>query len=444
MTESLGPERVERLQRKLYVKAKREPSFRFYSLYDKVCWFETLSLAYRKAKANGGAPGYDGESFLDIELYGVERWLGELLKELREGTYEPRGVRRQMIPKPGGGERPLGIPTIRDRVVQTAVVLILEPIFEADFEENVYGYRPGRSALDAVLKVREHLYAGLVHVVDADLSKYFDTIPHWDLLRSVARRVADGKILRLIKQWLKSPILERNGSGGWRQIGGGKRSRRGTPQGGVISPLLANIYMNRFVRHWRQKGAPYRLGEIVSYADDFVIQCRSRAQAAESLAVATRWLEKLGLQIHPEKTRLCHAWEEPFDFLGYTFGSLWWWRTKGRGLGTRPSEKAVKRLKGKVNALLYRGNPQPWPELRTRLNQILVGWANYFSVGATGQVDNAIWWHVGRRVRRFLCKRHKLRPRGASRFSLHEVYGPLGVVELGRYRRQRRSVHAFS
>jgi RNA-directed DNA polymerase len=443
LTKSLGPERVERLRRKLYEKAKREPGFRFYSLYDKVCWSETLALAYCKAKANRGAPGVDGESFTDIEAYGEERWLEERRKELLEGTYEPQGVRRKMIPKPGGGERPLGIPTIRDRVVQSAVVLILEPIFEADFEDNVYAYRPGRSALDAVGKVREYLKAGLVHVVDADLAKYFDTIPHNDLLRSVARRVADGKILRLIKLWLKSPILERDRSGGWRQIGGGKRCREGTPQGGVISPLLANIYMNRFLRHWRRKGASRRIGEIVSYADDFVILCRTRTQAADGLDLATRWMGKLGLRIHPEKTRLCHAWEEPFDFLGYTFGSFWWWLSKERGLGAKPSKKAVKRLKGKVNALLYRGNPQPWPVLRTQLNRILIGWANYFSFGATHQADNAIWWHVGRRVRRFLCKRHKLRPRGASRFSQHEVYGSVGVMELARYRRQKRNAHAL-
>ncbi len=428
---------------KLYEKAKREASFRFYSLYDKVCWFETLTVAYDKAKANGGAPGVDGESFEAIEAYGAKRWLEELRKDLQEVRYQPLGVRRKMIPKPGGGFRPLGIPTIRDRVAQGAAILILEPIFEADFEENVHAYRPGRSALDAVSDIQQHLKSGLVHVVDADLAQYFDTIPHKDLLRSVARRVADGKILRLIKLWLKSPILERNGSGGWRQIGGGKSSRQGTPQGGVISPLLANIYMNRFLRHWRQTGASRRFGEIVSYADDFVILCRTQSQAAESLALAMHWMGKLGLGLHPEKTRLCHAWEEPFDFLGYTFGSFWWWHSKKRGLGVKPSKKSVKRLKGKVNALLYRGNPQPWPVLRDRLNRLLIGWANYFSFGATHQADNAIWWHVGRRVRRFLLKRHKLRLQGASRFSQHEVYGSVGVVELTRYRRQRRIVHAL-
>jgi RNA-directed DNA polymerase len=229
LTQSLGPERVERLRKKLYEKAKREPDYRFYSLYDKVCWLETLSWAYGKAKANRGAPGVDGLQFEDIEVYGVDRWLGELREELLEETYRSQPVRRVKILKPGGGQRPLGIPTIRDRVVQTAVVLFLEPIFEADFEDNVYGYRPGRSAHDALGEVRERLYAGQTHVVDADITAYFDTIPHGDLLKSVARRIADGKILRLLKLWLKSPVDEQDGSGRWRRTGG-KKSKRGIPQ----------------------------------------------------------------------------------------------------------------------------------------------------------------------------------------------------------------------
>jgi RNA-directed DNA polymerase len=316
---SLEPDQVERLRKKLYEKAKREPDFRFYSLYDKVCWAATLHRAYRQAKANAGAAGVDGVRFEDIEAYGEDRWLAELRQELLEETYHPQPVRRVMIPKPGGGERPLGIPTIRDRVAQTAVVLLLEPIFEVDFEDNVYAYRPERSAHDALAEVRKRLYGGQEHVVDADVTQYFDTIPHAELLQSVARRVADGKILRLLKLWLKSPVEERD-EGGNRRMTGGKKSKRGTPQGGVVSPLLANIYINRLLRHWRKTGASERLGQIVSYADDFVIVCASRRQAEESLSMVSHWLEKLGLAIHPTKTRLCHAREEPFDFLGYTFG----------------------------------------------------------------------------------------------------------------------------
>lgn len=440
---SLEPDRVERLRKKLYEKAKREPDFRFYTLYDKVCWAETLHRAYRQAKANAGAAGVDGVRFEDIEAYGVERWLAELRQELVEETYRPQPVRRVMIPKPGGGERPLGIPTIRDRVVQTAVVLILEPIFEADFEDNVYAYRPERSAHDALGEVRRRLYEGQQHVVDADVTKYFDTIPHAELLRSVARRVADGKILRLLKLWLKSPVEERDERGN-RRLTGGKKSKQGTPQGGVVSPLLANVYINRLLRHWRKTGASERLGQIVSYADDFVILCASRRQAEESLALVSRWLEKLGLAIHPAKTRLCQAREEPFDFLGYTFGPTRHWRTGKRILSTRPSKKAQKRLKEKINALLFRGNPTPWPELADRLNRLLSGWAEYFSFGYTGEADNAVSRHVLERVRRFLCRRHKLRVSGTSRFGYFEVYGKMGVVEIRQMRLKRGPVHALS
>lgn len=441
MTKSLEPDRVERLRKKLYEKAKQKPKFRFYTLYDKVCWSQTLSRAYAQAKANGGGPGVDGIRFKDIEERGVERWLGELREELVEETYRAQAVRRVRIPKPDGGERLLGIPTIRDRVVQTAVVLFLEPIFEADFEENVYGYRPGRSAHDALGEVRKRLYAGQAHVVDADVVRYFDTIPHRDLLKSVARRIADGKILRLLKLWLKSPVEERDSSGRrWRT--GGKKSRQGTPQGGVVSPLLANIYINRLMRHWRQTGASQRLGRIVSYADDFVILCASAHQAQESLVLVSRWLRKLGLAIHPDKTRLCFARQVPFDFLGYTFGPRRHWRTGQRILGIEPSKKAQKRLKEKVNTLLYRGNSAPWPELRGKLNRQLRGWANYFSFGFTGTADTAIWRHTAQRARRFLCKRHKLRPQGAGRFSTWEIYGSAGVFDICAYRRERRTAHA--
>jgi RNA-directed DNA polymerase len=429
---SLEPERVERLRKKLYEKAKREPDFRFYTLYDKVCWPQTLARAYRQAKANAGAAGVDGVQFEDIESYGVDRWLAELGQELVKESYRPQPVRRVVIPKPGGGERPLGIPTIRDRVVQTAVVLILEPIFEADFEDNVYAYRPERSAQQALAEVLKRLHDGQKHVVDADVEQYFDTIPHADLLQSVARRVADGKILHLLKLWLKSPVAERDERGN-RRMTGGKKSKRGTPQGGVISPLLANIYINRLLRHWRNTGASQRLGQIVSYADDFVILCASRAQAEASLAQVSRGLEKLGLKLHPAKTRLCKAWEEPFDFLGYTFGPVRHWRTGRKLITAEPSKKAKKKLKEKVNLLLYTGNPTPWAELRTRLNRLLAGWAEYFKFGYTPKADQAICQHVATRVRKFLRRRHKL-PIGTGRFRYSEVYGEVGVLELHQMR----------
>ncbi len=432
---SLESDRVERLRKKLYEKAKREPDFRFYSLYDKVCWPETLLRSYRQAKANGGAAGVDGVRFEDIESYGVDRWLGELEKELVEETYRPQPVRRVVIPKPGGGERRLGIPTIRDRVAQGAVVQILEPIFEADFEDNVYAYRPERSAQEALAEVIKRLLAGQKHVVDADVEQYFDTIPHAELLQSVARRVADGKILHLLKLWLKSPVEERDEKGN-RRLTGGKKSKRGTPQGGVISPLLANLYINRLLRHWRKTGASQRLGQIVSYADDFVILCASRGQAEASLSQVSRWLTKLGLKIHPAKTRLCYVEEESFDFLGYTFGPFRHWRTGRKILSAQPSKKSQKKLKVKINLLLYPGNPTPWPELRSRLNRLLTGWAEYFQFGYTTQADQAVKWHVATRVRQLLRRRHKL-PSGTSRFGFLEVYGKVGVADLHQVRRRR-------
>ena len=247
------PDKIRSLQRKLYRKAKAEPEFRFYLLYDKICREDILRHAYALARDNAGAPGVDGMTFEQIEAAGVEAWLAGLREELVSKTYRPDPVRRVTIPKPGGGERPLGIPTIRDRVVQTAAKIVLEPIFEADFEDSAYGYRPRRSAVDAVKETHRLVCRGYTDVVDADLSKYFDTIPHADLLKSVARRIVDRHVLRLIKLWLKAPVEERDGDGK-RRMSGGKSSTRGTPQGGVVSPMLSNIYMNRFLKHWRLTG----------------------------------------------------------------------------------------------------------------------------------------------------------------------------------------------
>src|SRR6202163_1343816 len=244
------PESIRRLQRKLYLKAKAEPDYRFYLLYDKICREDILRHAYALARANAGAPGVDGGGFAAIEASGLDEWLAGLRKELAEKTYRPAPVRRVMIPKPGGGERPLGIPTIRDRVAQTAAKLILEPIWEADLEPNAYGYRPQKSAQDAIQKVDELLHEGFTDIVDADLSKYFDTIPHSELLQCVARRIGDKHMLHLIRMWLKVPVEEEDEKGK-KRLTGGKDKDCGTPQGGVISPLLANLYMNRMLKGWR-------------------------------------------------------------------------------------------------------------------------------------------------------------------------------------------------
>jgi RNA-directed DNA polymerase len=426
------PDKIRTLQRKLYCKAKAEPVFRFYLLYDKVCRADILEHAYRLARANAGAPGVDGVAFAQIEAAGRDAWLASLREDLVLKAYRTAPVRRVMIPKPGGGERPLGIPTIRDRVVQTAAKLVLEPIFEADFDDGAYGYRPGRSAADAIQDVHRLICRGYTDVVDADLSKFFDTIPHADLLKSVARRISDRNVLWLIKQWLKAPIEERDGDG-QRHMSGGKGSTRGTPQGGVASPLLANIYMNRFLKHWRRsgRGEAFR-AHIVNYADDFVIL--SQGYAAEALAWTRAVVTKLGLTLNEAKTSLKDARTERFDFLGYSFGPHCYQRNGKRYLGASPSEKSVKRAKTKVNEVLVPGNMQPWPEVRTQLNSLLRGWSAYFSYGTRSRTYRAIDHYVCERVRHFLGRRHKVPGRGTQRFSSDLIFGKLGVFALD-YRR---------
>lgn len=422
------PEKIRSLQRKLYVKAKEEPAFRFYLLYDKVYREDILSHAYRLARCRRGAPGVDGESFAEIESRGVEAWLADLRNELREQTYRPQPVRRVMIPKPGGGERPLGIPTIRDRVVQTAAKLLLEPIFEADFDPSAYGYRPKRSARGAVEKVHELMCEGYTDVVDADLSKYFDTIPHRELMRCVARRISDRKMLALIKRWLKTPVEERDDQGRTRMMGG-QGSTRGTPQGGVISPLLANLYMHRYLKAWRGRGRgdAYQ-AQIVSYADDFVIL--SRGHAAEALAWSRSILERIGLTVNPTKTRLVDARTESFDFLGYTFGPERYRKDGHWYLAAKPSKKAVRQLRERVRGLLRPGNHLPRAEVVARLNRTLRGWAAYFSYGTRLMAYRAVDNYVYDCVRHFLRRRHKVPTRGARRFPRSWIFGELGVQRL--------------
>ena len=420
------PSKIRTLQRKLYRKAKDEPTYRFYLLYDKIYREDILAHAYDLAKANQGAPGVDGLTFAGIELWGREKWLAELRNELRTRSYKPQPVRRVMIPKPGGGERPLGIPPIRDRVVQTAAKLVLEPIFEADMEPNAYGYRPKRGALDAIRKVHELLRAGYTDVVDADLSKYFDTIPHRELMKSAARRIVDRDLLRLIKAWLKVPVEERDEKGK-RRLTGGKSNTCGTPQGGVVSPMLANLYMNRFLKYWRitERGKVFK-AQVVNYADDFVVLTHRHAAEARDWTRAV--MTRLGLTLNETKTQLKDARTESFDFLGYTFGPHRDWKDGRRYLGTSPSQKSVARMRQKVNDLLSPGNQDPWPEVRDRLNRIVQGWSNYFRYGTRTRAYRAVDHHVADRVRSFLSRR-----RQGQRMRLlldQAIFGPLGVKRL--------------
>jgi RNA-directed DNA polymerase len=426
------PSKIRTLQRKLYRKAKDEPDYRFYLLYDKVYREDILIYAYELAKSNQGAPGVDGETFAAIELAGLGKWLAGIRDELRTRTYRPQPVRRVTIPKPGGGERPLGIPTIRDRVVQTAAKLVLEPIFEADLEPCAYGYRPKRSAQDAIRKVSELLRTGYTEVVDADLSKYFDTIPHSHLMQCVARRIVDRDMLRLIKAWLKVPVEERDGKGS-RHMTGGRSSSSGTPQGGVISPLLANLYMNRFLKGWRitQRGKQFK-AQVVNYADDFVIL--SRGCAAQALEWTRQVMPRLGLTLNETKTKLKEARRESFDFLGYTFGPQHYRKDGRRYLGAAPSKKSVARLRQKVNQVLVPSNTGTWPEVRNRLNQILRGWSSYFSYGTRLMAYRAVDNHVASRVRHFLRRRRQLPSRGTRVLANEVIFGPLGVLRM-------RSVH---
>jgi RNA-directed DNA polymerase len=425
------PIAIRTLQRKLYRKAKAEPAFRFYLLYDKIHREDILRHAYALTRANAGAPGVDGMTFVAIEAKGLEGWLAGLREELISKTYRPDPVRRVMIPKPNGeGERPLGIPTIRDRVIQTAAKMVLEPIFEADFEDSAYGYRPARGAVDAVKEVHRLMCRGYTDVVDADLSRYFDSIPHADLMKSVARRIVDRHVLRLIKLWLRAPIEERDDDGK-RRIGGGKSNTRGTPQGGVASPLLANIYMNRFLKHWRltNRGGAFR-ARVVAYADDFVIL--SRGFAAEALVWTKAVMTRLGLMLNEAKTSLKDARRERFDFLGYSFGPH---RYKANGawyLSASPSKKSMRRLKMDIAKLLVPGNIDPWPELRDTLNRSLLGWSNYFCHGTRRSAFCSIDRYVYERVRDFLARRHKVAGRGTQRFALDVVYGELGLLRLER------------
>lgn len=420
------PDSIRTLQRKLYEKAKTEPGFRFYILYDKVWRADILNHAYDLARANKGAPGVDGMTFDRIEASGLENWLTRLGEEVRAKTYRCQAVRRVMIPKPGGGERPLGIPTIRDRVVQTAAKLVLEPIFEADLDPAAFGYRPRRGAGDAVQAVLILLRQGHTDVVDADLSKYFDTIPHHELMLSIARRIVDRDMLALIKQWLTAPV-ETTGGDGKRRMEGGKASRRGVPQGGVISPLVANLYMDRFLKYWRQTGRGKAWdAHVINYADDFVIL--SRGHAAEALAWTDSVMARLGLTLNRTKTRLCDARTERFDFLGYSFGPHCFRQTGRWFIGTSPSKKSVQRLKDKVAAILVPGNMGTWDEVRDTLNRLLRGWCGYFNPGSHYATDRVIEAHLYDHVRNFLARRHKLPTRGSRHIRMDAVFGTLGVL----------------
>jgi len=423
------PLTIRTLQRKLYAKAKQEPAYRFYALYDKTYREDLLSHAWRLVRSNGGSPGIDGITFEAIEHgEGVEGFLRELARDLRAKIYRAQPVRRVLIPKADGSLRPLGIPTIRDRVVQMAVKLVIEPIFEADFCDHSYGFRPKRSAHDAVDEIANALWAGHTQVIDADLSKYFDSIPHAKLLAVIAERIVDGGILALLKQWLKAPVIGEDDQGKRKTVGGGKANSLGTPQGGVISPLLANAYLHILDRIWDRHRLKSKLGaHIVRYADDFVVLCRKGVE--EPLNVVRHVLERLGLTLNETKTHIVDAREASFDFLGFTIQMSPSAKTGKMRPNVRPSDKAIKKIKARLTELTQRElTCIPLEDVVRNMNRSLRGWVNYFHYRNSSLAMNKVRNHAEDRLRTHLRKRYKVKDRGTAfkRFrstSLYERYG---------------------
>ena len=422
------PEKIRELQRKLYQKAKQEKGFRFYLLYDKVYRRDILSHAYRRVRSNQGAPGVDGETFEEIEKRegGAERYLEGVAEELRSKRYQPMSVRRGYIPRSDGGRRPLGIPTVKDRVVQMAVKMVIEPIFEADFEENSYGFRPKRDAHQAMDDLSLQLRKGKTQVIDADISKYFDTISHDKLLALVAERIVDKNILRLFKMWLKAPVVE-EGEDGKKRYGG---SDKGTPQGGVISPLLANIYLHVLDRTWKEEEIQERYGaRLIRYADDFVVLCSGPTE--KILRGIKIVLAGLRLRLNEEKTREVDAREGSFNFLGFTVQAVKNPKTGKIFPLIRPSKKAMEKVKGEIRALTCRRSlALPTDVVIEKLNEVVRGWVGYFYYRNCSRDLSRIKGFLDERVRIYLRRKHGMKSRGYRTYPYRYLYETLQLYKI--------------
>ena len=426
------PEAIRTLQRKLYVKAKQQPAYRFYALYDKLYRADILSHAWRLVKANQGSPGIDGISFEAIENgIGVEGYLLILSHELQDKTYRASPVKRVLIPKADGSTRPLGIPTIRDRVAQMALKRVMEPIFEADFCEHSYGFRPKKSAHDAIDTIAETMRQGQTHIIDADLSKYFDSIPHAKLMATVAERVVDGAVLALVRQWLKAPVMGENERGKTACVGGGKGNRRGTPQGGVISPLLSNLYLHLMDRIWKRHELARKLqAKLVRYADDFVVLCRK--DVATPLDIVRQILERLELQLNESKTRIVDANKEGFHFLGFEL-KMNVGTKGGRYPHVQPEKQAVEKVKTRIKAITARNRTGiPINDVVRDINRTLRGWSGYFHYRNSTAVFQKVKRHAEDRLRIHLRKRHKVTDWKTAmiRFPRRVLYERYGLYKM--------------
>lgn len=420
MRELTSINKIQEFQRKLYEKAKAKPKFRFYSLYDKTYRTDILEEAYRRVKANGGTSGVDGETFSDIKSKGVTEYLAELQKELREGQYKPKPVRRVYIPKANGKKRPLGIPTIRDRIVQASFLMVLEPIFEADFSESSYGFRPKRSAQDAIREIYKYLNWGCEEIYDVDLEKYFETVEHWKLMRLLARKISDGRILHVIEQWLSCGYVEDNHH---------RQSKTGTPQGGVISPLLANIYLNPVDKAFERNGIKnISKGSIhiVRYADDIIVLAQKNLE--KGIELLEDYTERLGLSINKVKSRKLNLKEDKkVEFLGFQLNQVQNKKTKNRLILVSPSPKSQKRCKEKIRKLINHNVALKVRDQIGDLNRFLEGWTNYFRLGNGSEVLYKICCYVMKRVRRLLQRNKGRKGYGWKRISNGEIYKRFGL-----------------